>query len=75
MPIRSMNNRGAFSPDDVSILQAAYKRYREIHNQADADEAASDRVIRSIIRVFENGERNPDQIAQSVDEINNLTPR
>lgn len=75
MPFSSQGSYGAFSPEDVEILQNAFNLCRARLGHSSATDQELHGLARLIIRSFENGERDPDIIARRSFEISKLIPK
>ncbi|OYR15632.1 hypothetical protein [Brucella rhizosphaerae] len=75
MPFRSAGIRGAYSPSEVQIMRAAYDScVTQVGHSSVTDEELED-FARIIIRLFEDGERDPETIAERCIDISKLMPR
>ena len=75
MPFSSQGSYGAFSPEDVEILQNAFNLCRARLGHSSATDEELHELARLIIRSFENGERDPEVIARRSFEISKLIPK
>ena len=66
MPIRSLLRDGAFSPEDVTVLTAAFDDTLRALRIRDRRQLAVLLVAKRIIDLARRGERNPDMLRDAV---------
>ncbi len=62
----------AFKPDDMRILQDAYNLTCEKLGQCPSSQSEKDKLAKMIIRIYEGGEQDPEEIAALVYRIRSL---
>lgn len=63
MPFKNGEVYGAFSPEDLKLLQEAYNLTCEKLNRCPTSHEEKNRLARLVIRVFSQGQRDPAAIA------------
>jgi len=63
MPFRGSQYCGAFAPEDLQVLQAAYNRSCAMLDRCPTTHEARNQLARAIIRTYESGEHDPEIIA------------
>lgn len=64
----------AFQPADIRVLQNAYNLACEKLGRCPSTQSEKDKLAKMVIRIYEGGERLPEEIAALVYRIKNLRP-
>ncbi len=63
MPFRGTRYQGTFTPAELQILQDAYNKCCAFLDRCPTTHEDRDTLARMIIRTFESGEHDPEQVA------------
>lgn len=66
MAIYRLLQRGAFGPDDITLLAAAYERTLNDLKLVDRNDPVTELVAAKVIEVFRSGLRDPAQVSANV---------
>ena len=66
MAVHRLFEKGALGPYEIALLSEAYEKVLEELKLVPRDDAMTQLVARRVIRIFQTGARNPDNIARRV---------
>jgi hypothetical protein len=66
MAIYRLMQRGAFGPEDISVLSAAYERALAQLQLTDRNDPVTEMIATRIIDVFRTGLRDPEDVCAEV---------
>lgn len=69
MPFRGNKYQGTYAPNDLQLLQAAYNRCCVLLDRCPTTHESKEAIARAIIRTYESGEQDPDEIAEIVAKL------
>ncbi|KAB2655743.1 SETD3 family histone-lysine N-methyltransferase [Brucella tritici] len=69
MPFRGNKYQGTYAPNDLQALQAAYNRCCALLDRCPTTHEDKEMLARAIIRAYETGEQDPDNIADIVAKL------